>query len=763
MLTINPFRTSKGWIFYTQHNRLMLDVIFVISKASAHPDIGRLGAAYVNFLQGKELAGIERAVMSKTFAAGRFELGELRRFSSLAAAQDTYFTMFKNLASAEHVKLYEQKMTAAVVDEVQQIREIAFARGFVTAKNSLLSDLLRLFGYGGAIHNFKNFMLRNTPNYKKEFEKNHETIDSILDQIYALPETTDKEKKYLTIVRDTVTQYRMAAATASKMFSSGKTITEANSVVTIDDSAALEAAKKLVKPLETGTFGVDAGHWFSSMTRKINLMKEVEDRLSEDLSQRALALKASSRNALVVLSLLVVLMVIGVLKAMMLITQNITHSVSQKINRVIREIQSGKLEARGSAEQFEGGWRELVVGINNLIETLVGYIDNIPVPSMIVDKDFTIRHISKAGTEIGGVERDQIIGQRCYDYFKTSHCGTANCPCIRTIRSGHDEKGKTDAHPADKDLYIFYIGTPMKNQEGEMSGAMVVVVDQTAIRQVINNAGETAAVLLGSVQDLTISSQEISSTSNQQAAAVKEMVSTMEDSDQLAKSIASKINEVAKITNTTQSMVIDGFSIIKNSLAKMDEIKVSNAETILEIKALGDKIDSIWEIVNMISGIADQTKIIAFNAELEASSAGDAGKNFQIVASEIRRLADGTVTSTNEIKTKINEIQHSSDTLIMASEEGTVKITEGWELSDNLQKVFEKISGSSNISASAADQIALSINQQVSAFEQILVTLKQTSEGIDNFVVSTKATTDASEMLKEMADRLHVAIDEYAS
>ncbi len=90
----------------------MLDVIFVISKASAHPDIGRLGAAYVNFLQGKELAGIERAVMSKTFAAGRFELGELRRFSSLVAAQDTYFTMFQNLASAEHVKLYEQKMTA---------------------------------------------------------------------------------------------------------------------------------------------------------------------------------------------------------------------------------------------------------------------------------------------------------------------------------------------------------------------------------------------------------------------------------------------------------------------------------------------------------------------------------------------------------------------------------------------------------------------------------------------------------------------------
>ena len=72
-------------------------------------------------------------------------------------------------------------------------------------------------------------------------------------------------------------------------------------------------------------------------------------------------------------------------------------------------------------------------------------------------------------------------------------------------------------------------------------------------------------------------------------------------------------------------------------------------ETISGIKMLGEKIESIWDIVNIINGIADQTKIIAFNAELEASAAGEAGKNFQIVATEIRRLADSTVSSTNEI------------------------------------------------------------------------------------------------------------------
>ncbi len=162
----------------------------------------------------------------------------------------------------------------------------------------------------------------------------------------------------------------------------------------------------------------------------------------------------------------------------------------------------------------------------------------------------------------------------------------------------------------------------------------------------------------------------------------------------------------------------------------------------------------------MINGIADQTRIIAFNAELEASSAGDAGKNFQIVATEIRRLADSTVASTGEIKDKISEIQNSSDKLIIASEDGTEKISEGWELSDKLQSVFKEVHDSSELSAKSAEQIALSIDQQVSAFEQILLTLKQISEGIDSFVVSAKATTDASARLRDLADSLHGVIEE---
>ena len=435
--------------------------------------------------------------------------------------------------------------------------------------------------------------------------------------------------------------------------------------------------------------------------------------------------------------------------------------VMKTLDRQILAVQEGNFFTQGDAKGFSGGWHALIGKINDLVSMLVGHIDNLPTPSIIIDKDFRIKYISKAGADIIGINAEELIGEKCYEHFKTSDCQTQNCACAKAMRSGQIETGETEANPGGNKIFISYSSAPIKNSEGEISGLMEVIVDQTAVREAMESAAKTATVLIDSVQNLSSSSQEISSTSNEQAAAVKEIVSTMEDSDQLAKSIAAKINEVTDVTNTTKDVVNNGFSIIKDSRSKMSEIRDSNLETITEIKSLGDRIESIWDIVNMINGIADQTKIIAFNAELEASSAGDAGKNFQIVATEIRRLADSTVSSTDEIKSKISEIQNSSDKLILASEDGTEKITEGWDLSAKLQQIFEEILKSSEVSANSSDKIAVSINQQVSAFEQILLTLKQISEGIDNFVVSTRSTTEASEKLREMADMLLAVIEEH--
>ena len=256
------------------------------------------------------------------------------------------------------------------------------------------------------------------------------------------------------------------------------------------------------------------------------------------------------------------------------------------------------------------------------------------------------------------------------------------------------------------------------------------------------------------MQNLIVSAKENAATAQDQSAAVKEIVATMEDNTAQSENISKKIVDVADVAKNTSGDVITGVTYLEENVNQLAEIAEANQKTIDGIKALGDKIENIWDIVTLINSVADQAKIIAFNAELEASSAGEAGRNFHIVATEIRRLADGIIDGTKEIKTKITEIQQSSDSLILASESGTEKIQNGVENAKGLEERFTRIKNASEITAGSAGEITKIIQQQAMASEQILITLKQIASGIENFSAATENISQASQNLKMIASEL---------
>lgn len=255
-------------------------------------------------------------------------------------------------------------------------------------------------------------------------------------------------------------------------------------------------------------------------------------------------------------------------------------------------------------------------------------------------------------------------------------------------------------------------------------------------------------------EELVSYSRETAATAQNQSAAVKEIVATMEDCTALSTDISKQITDVSNLAEKTNGDVADGVALIADNVAQLRKIAEANMTTINGIKELGDKITNIWDIVNLINSIADQAKIIAFNAELEASSAGEAGKNFHIVATEIRRLADSIIDGTKEIKGKIAEIEKSSDSLILTSENGTSKIENGVNNAKLLEDRFHSMQNASEITAESAGKITSIIQQQASATEQILITLKQISAGVESFTKATKHISVASESLKGIAERL---------
>lgn len=278
-----------------------------------------------------------------------------------------------------------------------------------------------------------------------------------------------------------------------------------------------------------------------------------------------------------------------------------------------------------------------------------------------------------------------------------------------------------------------------------------VVYNSRVTSKTVEKERAASNKLISETQNLVVAAKENAATSQDQSAAVKEIVATMEDNNELSENISKKIKDVAGVAGKTSNDVSEGVKYLEANVSQLNEIAGANQNTIDGIKSLGDKISNIWDIVTLINSVADQAKIIAFNAELEASSAGEAGKNFHIVATEIRRLADGIIDGTKEIKERITEIQESSDSLILASENGTEKIKEGVENAKNLEERFESIKNASEITADSAGDITTIIQQQAAASEQILITLKQIAAGIENFTAATENISGASQTLKTIA------------
>ena len=274
------------------------------------------------------------------------------------------------------------------------------------------------------------------------------------------------------------------------------------------------------------------------------------------------------------------------------------------------------------------------------------------------------------------------------------------------------------------------------------------------LQKILKESQRISMSVVESSNELSVISRETAVTSLEQNSGVKELLSAMEESDALSKNIAEKIGEVSLVARRTTDNINEGFSILKENMHKLGEIKRANDVTVNGIKELTEKVSGISDIARIINSIADQTNIIAFNAELEASSAGEVGENFSLVANEIRRLTNSTIQSTEEIRKRIIEIQHSSDELLVSSQNGSKKILDGNKIINDLNQRFEDLKESSESMNYASEDIKKIIEQQTASFAQIVITLRQIAEAAESFSSSTQKISDSAQNLCTISEKL---------
>lgn len=272
------------------------------------------------------------------------------------------------------------------------------------------------------------------------------------------------------------------------------------------------------------------------------------------------------------------------------------------------------------------------------------------------------------------------------------------------------------------------------------------------------------------VRHVQSSSAELQSAANQQVSGAKESSTAMNEitttiSELLATSrqIAESAQRVAHVAEETSAATRSGDATVQKSHASVNSIKQQVDLIVTHMLDLGKKSQQIGGILEIINELAEQTNILAINATIEASGAGDAGKRFAVVADEIRKLADRVGGSTKEIRTLIEEIRAAVNTTVMATEGGSKAVDLGARQFAEVTAALKQITELLATTTAAAREIELSTKQQATAVEQVNVAVSNVAKAAKETEVSSGQTLQTAGQLAGLSRDLIRLIQATAS
>ena len=295
-----------------------------------------------------------------------------------------------------------------------------------------------------------------------------------------------------------------------------------------------------------------------------------------------------------------------------------------------------------------------------------------------------------------------------------------------------------------------------------LAGAIRGVLHSSShLSEAANNLALTAGLVSRNTGRQQEVSQSMAAAVEQMSSSVAEITSTMEELSASSTQIADHSQSVVDVANLTLDSSKKGADAMQYLQLRMADIHHDSENSLQEIVLLGSKSKEISKVMDLINNLADQTKLIAFNAALEASSAGESGKRFSVVASEIRRLADSVTDSTHEIEDRIQEIQDSINRLVITSEKGASSIQLGMQVSLDTADDLNALVQAASKTSSAAQQISLSTRQQKAASSQVVIALRDIANASAHNAQSVRSITDISEEMIKMSADLSQLVGEF--
>jgi methyl-accepting chemotaxis protein len=309
--------------------------------------------------------------------------------------------------------------------------------------------------------------------------------------------------------------------------------------------------------------------------------------------------------------------------------------------------------------------------------------------------------------------------------------------------------------------------------EGDLTKEAEVTADVTgAIADSFNYMIEQLRKIIGNVQEATrqvnSSANEIQATAEQlvegSTSQAKQIVRTTAALDEMTTSIR-QVSENAGVSATVAQQAManakQGNEAVQNTIEGMNRIRDQVQETAKRIKRLGESSQEIGQIIQLIDDIADRTSILALNASIQASMAGEAGRGFAVVAGEVERLAERSTDATKKIATLVKTIQSETGEAVTAMEKGIQEVVEGSQLANQAGQALVEIEAVSSKLAELIHSISSASKQQARGSEALAKSMTEISQITQHTAAGTRQAAESVSQLAALANDLRGSVSTF--
>ena len=283
----------------------------------------------------------------------------------------------------------------------------------------------------------------------------------------------------------------------------------------------------------------------------------------------------------------------------------------------------------------------------------------------------------------------------------------------------------------------------------------------SGLRSMAETTRATAESMHAATAQIRASTQQQAASVAQQLAAVEETTATLSEITESGAQINRRAQDVAHSAQAAAATSETGLKAVEDTNQAMDAIR-EQAEAVAEnIVILSERTQAIGEIILTVNDMAERSHLLALNAAIEAAAAGEHGRTFAVVASEIKSLADQAKEATAQVRSNLSEIQHGINASVMLTEEAVKRVGAGKRQTDATQATIRDLAESVQESVLAFQQIVAGTNQQQIGLEQVIQALQNIREASSQTAAGTRQLEGAAANLNDLGQGLVEAVRNY--